>query len=385
MEQITYSLSNNQSNSKEFYRRLADFTDWWLAVVPSPISKIIQQYQIFIRREQREEIRSREEYLLEFLTLGIYWNLYSSKAMRLPELSGRVLTKLSALRRRGKIIKWFCDPLRGILSTLFLSPFQIFESPIPTRENLDVLLKWLLATGEFRHDWDRLYGWYQYLATLKEVEFINQMNQTIQLASRFESKSEEMFGIYTLAVGEFLTQTHPTYHCREDAIFCGRKPVEYHLNMLGAELMNRAFRRAFQETARKVVLLPGCMRIAGGKYCQAVSGFLGDRCTSCSPRCNVFRLVQLGNEIGYDVYIVHHESAILSKGTVTQVQEEQIGIVGVACLLNLISGGWKLKEHDIPAQCVLLDYCGCKQHWHKKGIATKLDENQLRLIIENSN
>lgn len=385
MEQITYSLYDSKSNSKEFYKRLTDFTDWWLAMVPLTISEMIQQYQTFICREKKEKLRSKEEYLLEFLALGIYWNLYSGNALRLPVIPEKILTKLSTLRRQGKMMKWISDPLRGILTTSYLSPFQFFESPSPNRENVEALLKWLSATGEYTYDWKRLYGWYQYLATLKETELINQMKYASELATQFEKKSEEMLGSYTSSVEKFLARAQSTYRYREDAIFCGRKSVEYHLNMLGAELMNRVFLQAFRKTDRKVVLLPGCMRIDGGKHCQAVPDFLGDRCISCSPRCNVAHLVRLGKEIGYDVYIIYHESALLSKGTAIRVQEEQIGIVGVACLLNLISGGWKLKEHDIPAQCILLDYCGCKQHWHKQGIPTKLDEDQLRSIIENSN
>ncbi|MEJ6949995.1 DUF116 domain-containing protein [Natronospora cellulosivora (SeqCode)] len=60
---------------------------------------------------------------------------------------------------------------------------------------------------------------------------------------------------------------------------------------------------------------------------------------------------------------------------------EDVSIIGVACLLNLLSGGWKAKEMGMPALCVLLDYCGCKNHWDKKGVITNLNYEQLSNIM----
>ena len=56
---------------------------------------------------------------------------------------------------------------------------------------------------------------------------------------------------------------------------------------------------------------------------------------------------------------------------------QKVGVVGVACMLNLFTGGYEMKDLNIPAQCVLLDRCGCKQHWHPEGIPTSLDRQQL--------
>lgn len=36
---------------------------------------------------------------------------------------------------------------------------------------------------------------------------------------------------------------------------------------------------------------------------------------------------------------------------------------------------------NIPAQCVLLDYCGCKTHWDSTGIVTAINEEKLVQII----
>ncbi len=62
----------------------------------------------------------------------------------------------------------------------------------------------------------------------------------------------------------------------------------------------------------------------------------------------------------------------------TYLLSTDTGIVGIACVLNLISGGWRLNDIVIPAQCVLLDYCGCKNHWNKEGVPTEINFNRLK-------
>ena len=36
----------------------------------------------------------------------------------------------------------------------------------------------------------------------------------------------------------------------------------------------------------------------------------------------------------------------------------------------------------VPAQGLLLDYCGCIWHWDKKGIPTDINFNQLVRVVE---
>ncbi|MDG5815440.1 hypothetical protein QA601_10140 [Chitinispirillales bacterium ANBcel5] len=40
-------------------------------------------------------------------------------------------------------------------------------------------------------------------------------------------------------------------------------------------------------------------------------------------------------------------------------------------------GGYEMRDLTIPNQSVLLDYCGCKKHWHKSGITTGCNVERL--------
>ncbi len=49
-------------------------------------------------------------------------------------------------------------------------------------------------------------------------------------------------------------------------------------------------------------------------------------------------------------------------------KQRKIGPAAVACLLNLVQGGYEMRELNIPAQCVLLTFCGYQKHWDKDGM-----------------
>jgi hypothetical protein len=189
-------------------------------------------------------------------------------------------------------------------------------------------------------------------------------------------------GKYTPNVDRFLEEKHPEYQWREDRFFCGRKREEYHLNMVGTEILNRAFRADFLETETKIVLLPPCMKARQDGSCQAVPSPFGDQCAHCTPGCRIHQATLLGEKYGFGVTIIPHELSVFSSGKIKAPKKRAIGIVGVSCPLTNVTGGWETKDLGVPAQGVLLDYCGCHWHWHpQEGIPTDINFNQLLKII----
>ena len=64
------------------------------------------------------------------------------------------------------------------------------------------------------------------------------------------------------------------------------------------------------------------------------------------------------------------------------VQHGNLGILGVACVLSLLEGGLMLEAHKVPGQCVPLDFCGCKNHWHEEGIPARVSiERVLDIMV----
>jgi hypothetical protein len=84
---------------------------------------------------------------------------------------------------------------------------------------------------------------------------------------------------------------------------------------------------------------------------------------------------------GITSYLIPHSSDF-SKFLVKWKDCPDTSLIGVACVLNLISGGYEMKRLGISSQCVFLDYCGCKKHWDKEGFATSLNVNQLTKVVQ---
>ena len=382
-EIITYTLRAGESVSDQYYKDIATFTDQVLVEADQRAQAILKGFQDNIQQTERETLRSQAEYSLELLTLGVLWNTYSGNAVDSNGWPQRLLAALARLRERNECLKPGIDFLRGILGNLFLFRHNSGENKktAPSLENLERLLSWLAATGDFAEEVKRLQAWREFLSTKNSKEVIRSLSIAAALADWFQPHSLETLGRYTPNVEEFLVKTHPTYRWREDVVFCGRQRVEYHLNMVGTEIMNRAFRDQFLETERKVVFVPPCMRAKPEGECKAQPTPFGERCAACTPGCRIHQVTKLGEKQGFDVFIIPDELSVVSDKNMKTPQDNKLGLVGISCPLTNMTGGWETRRLGIPAQGVLLDYCGCPWHWHKDGIPTDININQLLQVL----
>ena len=381
---ITYSLRENYNQSDAFYQELSNFSAEVLAEINTLTHTAVEGYTAYHMQEEELKLHSREEYGFELLVLGTLWEIYSGDASELDEVPQQLLAGLTMLRKQGGTLKPGIDFIRGILSTIFLSPDlydHMFKLDVSLK-HLDKLLDWLTATGEFNQEVIRLRQWEGYLSTLHVKDAVDILATAITLAVWFKDKSEEALGRYTENVDRYLNEMRPEHYWREDIIFCGRRRTEYHLNMVGAEIMNRAYRERFINAPKKAVLIPACMRLLPADECKGRTDDTGFHCAGCTFECGVFKLTKLGKVKRFNVHVVSHESSISANRENPVFLDSDTGVVGVACVLNLISGGWLLDDMNVPAQCVFLDYCGCKNHWSREGIPTEINVDQLMRVLE---
>lgn len=383
MDVITYSLRNGQTRSDQYYRDVATFTDQVLTKAASCIGAQVQAFQSYWKATHSAKSPTFAECTFELLTLGVLWRIYVGGALCVAQAPRQVLTGLAQLRQRGGRLKPGVDLVRGWLATLFLSSNDRHgvEAPPPTLEHCGRLLDWLAATGDFSQETKRLRVWRDFLASRQPEEQSDDLATAIAFAAWFETRSETALGCYTPQVEQFLIRVHPSYRWREDVVFSGRRRVEYHLNMVGTEILNRIFQLEFLHTTRKVVLVPPCMRAQPDDQCQARPTHLGDRCAGCTPGCRVHQLTKLGEKNGFDVLILPEDIRVFSPDAMNLKGDNKAGIVGISCVLTNAPGGWQAQDAGIPAQGVLLDYCGCRYHWHKEGIPTDINIGQLLLVL----
>jgi uncharacterized protein len=382
-EIITYSLYADEKRSDGYYRDISTFTDEVLRDVHAQASRPIAGLQAFLQEHQLEDVRSFDEYAFEFLMLGVFWNVHMPAALRLPRLPQRILANFGRWRKQSDFFKPGIDFLRGIIGTLYLADRNngaILE-PAITIENLSLLLGWLAAAGDFPEELGRLQLWGAHFESIPAQEAEETLKMAISLGTWFEARSQAVLGLYTPHVENFIHQEKPFYRWREDIIFCSRQRVEYHLAMVGTEILNRSLRGEFLASDRKVVLLPPCMKAKLNDGCEAVETPLGERCMACEPGCRVHQLTKLGEKHGFAVMVMAHDLDVFSGNEATSTPAGQTGVVGVSCPLTNVAGGWEMKKIGAPAQGILLDYCGCPWHWHEDGIATDINFKQVLKVL----
>ena len=298
----------------------------------------------------------------------------------------KLMIRLHDWRTRNQKLKPYIDKVRGWISGHFLTP-KIGKSARNKRyliKNFKILLLWLKASGEFKDEVKRLNNWYQLSKKIGKVKTEKIIGISIQLIRWFSWVAKEELGTYTSTLNNFLAKKHALYRFREDEIFTGKEPTEYYLNMVGSEIMNWGFEEGYQQTKRTVVLVPGCMAAPQNSECQSKTEGLDITCQMCSKGCRIRQLTKLGEKNNFEVRIVPHSSSFTAWLKRWQKNPE-VGLVAVACLLNLVPGGYEMRELGLNAQCVLLDYCGCKRHWHPKGFPTDLNVNRLLQLCSVSN
>lgn len=382
-EIITYSLRAGQADSRAYYQVITSYADEVLAYLVGQAGSVVEEFNTWCGQTPERGERTPDIAELELLTLGVLWNTYLPSALASKPAKRSLDAWLYGLRKKNDVLKEVSDHVRGWLGGLF--PLRIKQSDNLAQlilGNLGLLLDWLASTGEFTEEVKRLRTWQAYLAELEEKERSSVLYKASQAATWFEGGSLRRLGAFTANVERFLTERHPRYRWREDNLFTGRQRVEYHLNMLAVEVLNRSLRQGFLEAGQRILIVPPCMKAQPDDECKAVETPYGERCAGCTPGCRVNQVTKLGEKHGFQVFMIPDDLEKFSDDGQSDGSRVKLGLVGVSCPLTNASGGWQMERLGVPAQGLLLDYCGCSYHWHQKGIPTDINFKQLLRVME---
>jgi hypothetical protein len=379
---LVYDLRLKDGSSGRYYEELGRFSDKLLAEIELRAGPALGAYSRYVLHDMNEAPRSRGEYGIELLTLGLALRRYRVSADLTPAWVFLLARQLFRLRRRSTLLKPAADCARSVIVSLFMLPKTGHDprQSRPLADGLPRLIDWLQATGEFEQEVVRLNNWLGFLATLPRAEAAHWVKAALALFDWFQGQADRVLGPYTRGVPGFLTGEYARRGCREDQVFCAKQPVEYHLNMVAAEIMNRGLREQFERTRLKAVLVPACMRGAQAATCKARASGVDLTCTACDPACAVNRISRKMRGLGAKVYLVPHSTGF-SRWLERWQRQPDTGVAAVACLLNILPGGYEMRARGIASQCVPLDYPGCAKHWRRKAIATGLNEDRLVQIV----
>jgi uncharacterized protein len=368
---ITYSLHQGARDSGDYYRTIAAFADEWCATHLQRVADITVEFQAFLE-DSGQAGRSEIEIAFEMLVLGVLLREHGQEAAHRPAWNLKLMEKLVSRQAGSTRLEPVIKRCRGLLGGISKSN----RLPEKGAGGLQQLNAWLRANGEQSRA-QRLEQWEAFLTSLGESRARQILLRCQALASDFAERSLLDLGKYTEGVSTFLSKEAPAYRFRYDAAFVSRSRLEYHLGMLGTEVLNRAYRQRFLSASRKVVIVPPCMRAKPDGECQALETAFGALCQACTPSCRVHQVSRLGEKYGFEVFIIPDELHVFGSGT----GPDDLGLVGVSCVLTNWSGGWEADALSVPAQGLLLDYVGCSYHWDKQGIPTDTNLHALQALL----
>ena len=395
-ETFPYSLQSPDHSSDRYYRDITALADRWLAYSRETVAELINDFRAFCQSEGWAD-RSFEACALELLALGVLLREHGRQAANLPPWSAWLLAKLVALQGRWPSAERAIKTVRGLITGALRD--SIAQQNTSTGEGGDNpedrlppeparavarLSRWLRAHDEMAPA-ERFTVWQAYLATIDTEQAHQVIRQSLTLADDFARASEPVLGRYTTGVETYRAEAACRACFRYDAELLTRSRLEYHLGLLGTEILNRVYRDRFAATEQKLVIVPLCLRTPPeAMECQAEQTSLGARCRGCHPTCRVNQLTRLGQQQGFLVCCIPDDElarVCLASG---QAGRGDLGVVGISCALTNWSAGWEAERLGLAAQGLLLDYPGCRQHWHPQGVPTDTNLRQLRALLGQS-
>jgi hypothetical protein len=305
------------------------------------MEKLIRKYTIFENLHPNDAI-------LDLLITGVLFNTYANQEQTHVREKSQILSFLYKLRKINSSIKKNSDKIRGKLSYKWLGNADYSEKE-HVLQSIDLLILYLKGTCEYSEEVKRIQLVKRFLKSLDEISQISAIIEMSELAKSFEEKASLRFHEFTTNVEPFWNTHKSSYIMQENYFFCSKKPVEYHLNMVGAELMNRTLNPTFNKTKERVILIPTCMSSNPDCKKEIKNGELV--CTSCNTNCHVNQVTKQFNNSHTRTVLIPHSSKF-SKYLKPWSGQTQTGLIGVACVLNLLKGGFEMKRLGIPSQCV---------------------------------
>jgi hypothetical protein len=374
-----YSLFAGENNTDHYYRDISLFAVKALDLLEENLGSVTDALISFYQDDQDIKNYSREELLLEALMIGVYWNRYGRYAEESSDALIVVMKQLALLRKVPGQTGKSADEARGILGlNMMENPEHENSFLMPGIIGFEKLINWMEATGEFHREARQFGKWMHFMKDTGDGFTFICISLMRNIARQFSTISDQHLGKFTLETENFHSTVRQKYSKREDGISVNRSSTEYHLGMLGAYLINESNREKYRNSAHKVLLVPSCMK-RNPLTCRAMQTKYGEICNSCSKNCRVNELNQLGKTNNFKVVILKHSSDL--SVWAPEPGKSITGVVGVACPATLLAGGFELKHHNIAAQCVVLDHCGC-HHWMDNPVSTSLNIKELLRRME---
>lgn len=188
-----------------------------------------------------------------------------------------------------------------------------------------------------------------------------------RIAKSSSNSSIESFLVHTLWNGFSPFTTSVAEHLRELPLTkrwdrtLATFEEQYHLYMLEIELQNRFNAKAFQDCDTKLAFLPHCLRDLTTE-CQSAKRGEDYVCKGCSKVCNINAVSKMLRRHGVQPYI-WMTANLRSLFSRLKKEGKQLGVLGIACIPELVSGIRMCVGAEVPVVGIPLDANRCARWW----------------------
>jgi hypothetical protein len=188
--------------------------------------------------------------------------------------------------------------------------------------------------------------------------------------------SRSLLSPYTTAVERHLREL--SVFKRFDGVLAFTEE-QYHLAMLEIELMNRANADRFRNAPRKLAFLPHCLRDLEAN-CRSAPADIDYACRGCSQRCHVHQVTALLRQNGIEPYLWMQADL---KKLLRNLRDTEggLGVLGIACVPELVKGMRRCVKLDIPVVGVPLNANRCARwmgDFHPTSVTLREVERLIR-------
>ena len=153
---------------------------------------------------------------------------------------------------------------------------------------------------------------------------------------------------------------------------------QYLLYMLEIELVNRINKEKFKSSESKFAFLPHCLHDLD-KDCLSASDGTDYVCKSCSKNCSINAVSKLLKINDIKAYI-WREADLKKIFKLARSIGQSIGVFGVACIPELVSGLRLCAKYDVPAIGVPLDANRCVR-WMGDFYPNSVNEKKILSLL----
>jgi len=151
--------------------------------------------------------------------------------------------------------------------------------------------------------------------------------------------------------------------------------------ILSITAINHAYRQLFLTTEKRLLILPPCIRKMEESSCQAkvIKSLCITHCAHCQPDCYIHLITEWAEVSGIKTFLAPDKMEQSFKRM--KKRYGPLGIVGVACFMDLLVGMLKCMELGLAPQGVPLIANRCDR-WSGEELRSAVDAGWLAEVLD---